>query len=1223
MADSEFEYKGLKHRTRANANPQGRPRVYFCCHPNDFGAYFEPVATEILDAQTNAAIWYYDPSEGIPDSNELLDDLRQMQLFVIPVTSRFVYQESQARTVELALAVESHIPVLPLMQEDIPNRDFSRACGSLQTLNRFTSLNDPTTIPYEERLKTFLQSVLVGDELAERVRAAFDAYVFLSYRKKDRAQAQRVMRLIHEDPLCRDIAIWYDEFLVPGENFRNAIRDALEKCSVFSLVVTPNLLEPNNFVMREEYPAARNSGKPVVPVEAVETDHAEFFGAYPGIVETVLPDDEGALPAHMLESLRDVALRENDQDPQHNFFIGLAYLTGIDVEVNHERALSLITSAAEAGLPEAYERLVAMYNTGEGVERDYHKAIEWQERYVESLRKRAKQAPILDNRGSLFQELQYLGDLSYEVADYARALDAYEMSFSIVNSLKSEVGRATTLSNLSTILGKMGDVHRNLFDLEGALALHARALSIAEYRASGLPARNWPVYQKLALSLTKLGNDYHDLGHDDEALSLYKRALEIREDVASELNSDGADIDLFCSLYKAATTLRILNRPHEAITMIERAIEVIEPVTRETRSVMSRRCLGIGFGELSVLLRATGNTEDALLAQNQSVAIHQELAEESGSITSLHDLSVDYRRIADTYGQLDDLKNALAYYTKALEVDEKIANDTGNAEALRDLVSSLDRVGDFREQSGDLEGALTLHERALKIEEALESDVGITRAHHNVKTALTKIEEIRGALDIPEGDLLPFEQYPKTPSTGSGNIGTRWLSYTLDRIGSLRQELGDLEGASSAYERALRIDEKLALEDSSSDARRNLSVSLDKVGDIRRSLGDLEGALCVYECSADIRSGLASESDTTDSRRELAYSLDRVGGLRRELGDLEGASSAFERALEVDEEIASEDMSVDARRNLSVSLNRVGDIRRSLGDPKGAISAYERSVDIRDALASETGTADALRDLIYSLDRLAITERVHDKLEAAYSHFLRSIAIGEELASLTESLQDYESLAATLENASSTQYALGETSIARNLHEQSLKIDMTLAEHALSPYQHQGDKEQMVFELRQIANSYMKTGDSLSGTRRSRDSKGWFEKAVLLYDKITLATNDSSDLREFARSCSLLGWEYLNDNLAEEALIWFEKESDLLEKALMLTDEHKTWCSLGESCYRILHTLVTYDPAVSTEQHNNLIHKIQSRALAASKATGEKRYANLANGVLTLLQQGD
>ncbi|MBR0129682.1 MAG: hypothetical protein IJM08_00080, partial [Firmicutes bacterium] len=61
------EYTGLKYKTRGNASPQGRPRVYFCCYEKDFQRLFGPVTDEILEVQKNAAFWYYDPAEGIPE----------------------------------------------------------------------------------------------------------------------------------------------------------------------------------------------------------------------------------------------------------------------------------------------------------------------------------------------------------------------------------------------------------------------------------------------------------------------------------------------------------------------------------------------------------------------------------------------------------------------------------------------------------------------------------------------------------------------------------------------------------------------------------------------------------------------------------------------------------------------------------------------------------------------------------------------------------------------------------------------------------------------------------------------------------------------------------------------------------------------------------------------------------------------------------------------------
>ncbi|MCR4750705.1 MAG: hypothetical protein K5852_00245 [Eubacterium sp.] len=110
----------------------------------------------------------------------------------------------------------------------------------------------------------------------------------MSYRKKDRVYANELMKLIHKNDFCRDIAIWYDEFLIPGESFNNAIRDALTKSPLFALNVTPSLLQYNdegkpNYVMETEFPMAVRSGKIILPFEMVKTDREKMAISFKGL----------------------------------------------------------------------------------------------------------------------------------------------------------------------------------------------------------------------------------------------------------------------------------------------------------------------------------------------------------------------------------------------------------------------------------------------------------------------------------------------------------------------------------------------------------------------------------------------------------------------------------------------------------------------------------------------------------------------------------------------------------------------------------------------------------------------------------------------------------------------------------------------------------------------------------------------------------------------------
>ena len=322
-------------------------RVYFTSHPADHAQHFERISGDILKVQRCAV--FYNLDEGEYEDAET--DLSQMNLFVIPVTTRLLTKPCRTVKFDIPFAKEHHIPILPLMMESGPDELYERVFGDLHYLD--PNARDNTARSFDEKFKNYITSVLIGDELAEKIRRAFDAYIFLSYRKKDRRYANELMRLIHKNEFCREIAIWYDEFLTPGEGFNEAIGTALEKSELFAMVVTPNLVNEKNYVMSTEYPMAMGRGKRVLPAEMEETDGEALSGKFDGIGSTVKKEDEAALSAALHDALGEIAIAENDTDPEHNFFIGLAYLGGIDVEIDHERAKRLIEGAAEAGLIEA------------------------------------------------------------------------------------------------------------------------------------------------------------------------------------------------------------------------------------------------------------------------------------------------------------------------------------------------------------------------------------------------------------------------------------------------------------------------------------------------------------------------------------------------------------------------------------------------------------------------------------------------------------------------------------------------------------------------------------------------------------------------------------------------------------------------------------------------------------------------------------------------------
>ena len=255
----------FKIKTKTQVNIDKKPRVYFTCHPDDFEKYFGKVCDDIFKTHDCAIYYTENMNEKITDDEKEVD-LGRNNLFVVPITFKLLSFPNRAMEEDVPYALKEHIPILPIMMEPGLDEIYSQPdkFGELQYLNPYSM--DVTEITYEEKLKKYLESVLISDEMAKRVRAAFDAYIFLSYRKKDRKYANELMKIIHSNPECRDIAIWFDEFLTPGESFKETIEKILDDCKLFTLLVTPNLLEKvvdndgnetDNYVISTELPLAR------------------------------------------------------------------------------------------------------------------------------------------------------------------------------------------------------------------------------------------------------------------------------------------------------------------------------------------------------------------------------------------------------------------------------------------------------------------------------------------------------------------------------------------------------------------------------------------------------------------------------------------------------------------------------------------------------------------------------------------------------------------------------------------------------------------------------------------------------------------------------------------------------------------------------------------------------------------------------------------------------
>lgn len=763
--------------TRGGSSPQGKQRVWFCCHPDDLALYLESVAGRVLALQ-NCAVWY-DPAPDVPwDRDQRRQDLSQMQLLVMPVTTRLLTLPCAAMELDFPLAAACRIPVLPLMMEPGLEELFGQKCGDLQFLD--PNAHDPTALPFEEKLKRFLDSVLVGDQLAAQVRAAFDAYIFLSYRKKDRRQARELMGLIHQNRFCRDVAIWYDEFLTPGEDFNQAIADALEKSRLFALVVTPNLLEESNYVMTTEYPMARAAAKPILPVEMVPTDRGELGRRYSGIPACAGKDDRPALSEGLLACLRDLAREERRDDPRHSYFMGLAYLGGIDVEVDHPRALELIRSGAEAGYEPAMVKLAGMYRSGEGVDRDLSQAARWQSALAERRRARWRLQPDESAFLALTGALWDLANDYRQIQDLPRWRQVWQEDLLPLCARVWEERRLPAARRLCSIAhGNLGDICLAEGDQKAAGTHYARALEIDRQLAGETPTPQ--ARRDLSFSYSRLGN-----------LHLWDGALEAAR--ASYLS----------------------------------ALEIDRQLAREDPTLQARRDLAATYNSLCALCREAGEPEHARDYCLLDLELTRQLAREDPTPQSREALVISLHQLGDLYLAEEDPDQAGHCYTQAMELCRQLVEEAPTLEARRDLSLSWNKLGDLRQAEGELEQARDCYLRALELCRRLAEEAPTQEHRRNLSACCDKLctlcqeqGETEQAMDYFRTVLELTRQLVREAPTP---LNRRNLSACWARLGALCQQAGDLEGARAHYVRALELCRQLAAESDAPEYRDHLAM---------------------------------------------------------------------------------------------------------------------------------------------------------------------------------------------------------------------------------------------------------------------------------------------------------------------------------------------------------------------------------------------------------------
>lgn len=369
----------MKYYSKEGVTPGLLTKVFLTGTGNDLDRHRVQVTDHLVRAMDCAVFYEEDPER--PEDADYLNDISGMQLVVVLVSEEFFHTECSARLRVLEHARAQNIPLLPVKVGQISWAEYAEVFGKAEALNIASA--DDTRLSFDARLEQFKDAVLINDEEVAAIRGAFRGKIFLSYRKKDRKSALELMRVIHGRAENLDLSVWYDEYLIPGENYDATILETLSDSDLFLLNVTPSLLEPDNYVVKKEYPDAVARGKKILAVESVPVaDRKALTAAFAGLDECIAIGDERAIYAKLAQAIPPRGT-PSDRTPDEECLLGLAYLNGLFVRQDKKTGAALIMEAEARGSLRALSKLRSMYEFGNGVPRSYEAAIDCQKRMAE------------------------------------------------------------------------------------------------------------------------------------------------------------------------------------------------------------------------------------------------------------------------------------------------------------------------------------------------------------------------------------------------------------------------------------------------------------------------------------------------------------------------------------------------------------------------------------------------------------------------------------------------------------------------------------------------------------------------------------------------------------------------------------------------------------------------------------------------------------------------
>jgi len=268
---------------------------------------------------------------------------------------------------------------------------------------------------------------------------------------------------------------------------------------------------------------------------------------------------------------------------------------------------------------------------------------------------------------------------------------------------------------------------------------------------------------------------------------------------------------------------------------------------------------------------------------------------------------------------LSELKDAKSYCLSAL----KIAKEKKNSALIGEATSIL---GIIYWREGSYACAQECANKTMKIAELIKDKELAARANGLLGLISEQKGELDSAINYYEQCLVLYSELGNAPL----------LAAHYNNLGNVFWDKGDLERALECHEKSLAIKEKMrerllratcglpqAAELDPTTISRSISISLNNLGLLYEDLGDLEKAIeCFYRSLV--------EKEKINDKVGISACYNNIGEIYLKRGRLEKAIQLFEQAVKTAEDAGSKSRKAEACGNLGNAYFLTGDYIRSM-----------------------------------------------------------------------------------------------------------------------------------------------------------------------------------------------------------------------------------------------------------------------------------------------------